>query len=48
MDARLYFTAHNASCVNDATDEPQRATWGNKVAPYELVKEQVVVVIDNV
>lgn len=25
VDARLDFMTHNASCVNDATDEPQRA-----------------------
>lgn len=27
VDARLSFSVHNASSVNGATDEPQRATW---------------------
>ena len=43
MDARLEFITHSVRCVNGATDEPQRATWGNKVSPHELVEKQLVV-----
>lgn len=40
--ARLGFIAHNASSVNDTTDEPQRATWESVVAPQEPIEEQLV------
>lgn len=46
VDARLDFITRHVSRANDATDGPQRATWGSKVAPYESIEKQLIV--DNI